>query len=480
MSTDLFKRAYKFYEKGNLRKAEDCCRKAIANDGNDYEAYNLLGVMAIEAKKFGDAHAYLQKAVGINNNYAEGYNNLGVVCQNSASFEEAKFYFNKAVSIKPNYCEALYSVGMLYYKEKKYDVALNIYKKIIEFNPNYAAVYNEIGNLLSNMGYLDQSLEYYRKSYTIDHNMNEAKVNFSSIIVYTHGVYIWEEYLTKFIQSIKYTTSKEVGLLSSMSIIKWISNETSECENFLSEVNRFINNVNMPNYTSIFAYNVFLESLITWRKENTQQFLYDKECSGGVYFLGESHALTCVNQIINIKDNYYKCQVGFIQGCKVWHLVKDGTNKYKVAFVRELSLLSAGDLLVLTIGEIDCRVDMGIFNRYIVNRIDWKQQVDKLIEEYFRKIIKPIQLKKIEPLVWGIPAPSLSEVNKLEYGYKSEYLDFIKYYNHILKRYCVNFNVKFIDNYAATSEKGISVEGVKLDSFHLRPDIFLENIRILF
>ena len=91
---------------GNLDKAIQAYKKAIAIKPDYAEAFNNLGTALKDQGKLDEAFENYNKALTIKDDYFEAYNNLGLTLLEKGQLEKAMKAFNKALTIKPDYVEA--------------------------------------------------------------------------------------------------------------------------------------------------------------------------------------------------------------------------------------------------------------------------------------------------------------------------------------------------------------------------------------
>lgn len=97
---------------GDLERASEAYRKAIALDPNAVTARNNLGVVYSAQKRYGDAAAVLEQAVRLKPDYAEARANLASVWINLARYQDAAAMCREAIRIRSGCAEAHYQLGV--------------------------------------------------------------------------------------------------------------------------------------------------------------------------------------------------------------------------------------------------------------------------------------------------------------------------------------------------------------------------------
>lgn len=476
---DLFQRALGFYTRQKIDNAVRCCHKSISENPNHFESYNLLGVIAKEQGKNGDALNLFKKAIGINGNYAEGYNNLGVVYNVNEMRKEAILCFQKAVAISPSYAHALYNLACSLEKDGQIEAAIAYFKQTVKFAPGYSKAYNNLGNIYYNhKGDLDAAAANYLTASSCKNISEPGKlyINLASVLLYKEGVAKWRETLLSTLTQPGLSAAEKADLKNSIIIANWLSGYGACDRAAIEEVKQLAEPFpDYPNFKDINSYNGFLRELFLWYENNPEQVIATGK---KLYFIGDSHSLTLANKNITIGKELYKCDVGFIKGCKIWDLVKDGDNKFKYAFEREINSLPDGAKLVLSIGEIDCRYDVGLFMRHKKYETDLHTETNFLLDGYFAKLNEIKKRKNITIILSGIPAPHSDMVNKkIHHSHKDKFVGFIRYFNEQLRLRTKKSNITLADNYLLTANiGGVADNSNHLDWYHIKPDIFRQAI----
>ena len=108
----------------------------------------------------------------------------------------------------------------------------------------------------------------------------------------------------------------------------------------------------------------------------------------------------------------YFCESRLIKGCMQWHFGNSSKNQYKNQFANILSALPRASKVLLTIGEIDCRLDNGIIkhkNKFPEKLIE--EIIATTVENYLTYIIKNICSLRLVFFIQGAPCPSIDAAN---------------------------------------------------------------------
>jgi hypothetical protein len=139
-----------------------------------------------------------------------------------------------------------------------------------------------------------------------------------------------------------------------------------------------------------------------------------------------------------------------------------------------LADLPANSPILLTIGEIDCRLDEGIWSTAKKHNVNYQTLIEKTVTGYLdwlEETLKKIGQQQI--IIQGIPAPNYHKELEMSDENVPEFLAMIKKVNQQLKFYTLQKGWLFLDVYAATvTENGKSHGQWHLDSHHLNPSFY--------
>ena len=194
-----------------------------------------------------------------------------------------------------------------------------------------------------------------------------------------------------------------------------------------------------------------------------------------LFVIGESHSLAMHYLHIHWSGTDYFCESRLIKGCMQWHLGNSSKNQYKNQFENILSALPRASKVLLTIGEIDCRLDNGIIkhkNKFPEKLIE--EIIASTVENYLTYIIKNNSSCRHDIFIQGVPCPSIDAAN---YSNKEiqQLIEVIKKFNYELKEKSKNKGFGFLDVHKLTDRgDGFSNTIWHIDNRHLSPGGMLE------
>jgi len=204
MEQDPLLRAIEHHRAGRLAEAEAIYREILAENPQDADALNLLGVIARQRGNlpaaidlisqavrlrpdFADAHGNLasvlkdagqpdaaadlyRRTIQLNPNYAKAHHGLGDVLAGNGQLDEAIDSYRRAVQIKPDFIDAHYGLAYALLRNGDTAAAVDSYRRVIQLNPGDADAHNNLGIALKTLGRIAEAIESYRESLRLKPN----------------------------------------------------------------------------------------------------------------------------------------------------------------------------------------------------------------------------------------------------------------------------------------------------------------------
>ena len=221
-------------------------------------------------------------------------------------------------------------------------------------------------------------------------------------------------------------------------------------------------------------YSGYLSKILDWHNKslNKKHNHNDKK----LYVVGESHSLVSHSLFVKFSNVDFRCEAKLIMGCKQWHLGNPNKNQYKRKFEIIFDDIPKESRVLLTIGEIDCRVNDGILRhkkKKSLNNV--YPLINSTIENYFNYICKINYKYKHNIIIQGVPCPNIREDN-ISKKEKSELIELIRSFNSILKTKAKENKFGFLDVGKLTDRgDGYSNRIWHIDEIHLSPEGMLQS-----
>ena len=495
---------------GELQNAVLSFQEIVKIKPDFAEGYNNLGIVLVDIGKTTEAIESYQKAIKIKPDYAEAYYSLGIVQKDTGQIEEAIKSYEKAITIKPDYAEAYNNLGTAQYNIMKIEEATKSYKKAIAINPYYAEAYNNLGNSLHSINKIEEALKYYAQAIKIRPDYAEGHKNLGIVLkdagqiekaiksyqkaikIKPHNINLISELIPMLVQFNRTNDLEQIGEIKNCIMCKiyllidsFINKSFPKTKSLINELMNDINEdyfslLEEKNKKFIEGYLAFISKLNPIALKQSNLLSVDTE-ENTIYHIGESHSLSFAHQRITLENKNYTIKPLIIFGTKAWHLHnKTKLNSYKAYFNNHINSLKVGSQLILSFGEIDCRLNEGIIEYYFKMRLDLNDIIYQTVNgyiEYSESILSKLQIKRI---YMGIAAPVINDLNSIDKVRTSLRIRVIELFNKALIKITTDRQLNFIDVYKLTvNNEGFSNLKYMCDDVHLDPSS-LKDLKLNF
>ena len=141
--------------------------RTIEVTGNNYVAYNNLGISLAEKGRLAEAIHYYSKGLTVKPKYVKLHNNLGDALLRQGKIEAAMDHFKIALNIKPDDAKAHFNMGKALSALGKLAEAIYHFKAVLLIYPHDSTTHNNLGNTLQKQGQLDEAIHHYRQAIRI-------------------------------------------------------------------------------------------------------------------------------------------------------------------------------------------------------------------------------------------------------------------------------------------------------------------------
>ena len=142
----LLQSALTKHRQGDLAGAAPLYRQILAQDPQNADAYQLLGVLAQQLGKLELARELLEQAVALQPQHAPALTNLSLLLRQQGAMDEALRRAQAAVTVDPTYADAHSALGGLLAARRDYTGALRHLRRALVWQPENAALLNDIAN----------------------------------------------------------------------------------------------------------------------------------------------------------------------------------------------------------------------------------------------------------------------------------------------------------------------------------------------
>lgn len=171
------KQARSLYQRGQLGPAQTLCEAILKGEPRNFEALNLLGIIAAQTGNLEGAVILFRKAIDANPSFAAAYCNRGLAMYELGALDAALTDYAQAIAHNPGYAEAYFNRGNALMDEQRLDAALASYDQAIAIRPDYAEAHSNRGVVLNHLRQCDAALQSYDRAIAIKPDSIHARRN---------------------------------------------------------------------------------------------------------------------------------------------------------------------------------------------------------------------------------------------------------------------------------------------------------------
>ncbi|HIV71380.1 MAG TPA: tetratricopeptide repeat protein [Candidatus Aquabacterium excrementipullorum] len=173
----LIDQAVAALDQGHTQQARAGLERALALDARQFDAWHLLGVIALQARDFARAIELIEQANAIDPDVAMAHVNLGVASMESGLHEKAEQAFLRAVTLDPQEPGAFLGHGAALMALKRWEGAADSLGKALEQQPGNAEAQFNRGNAFLELKRFEAAVDSYDKVLAVHANHVGALIN---------------------------------------------------------------------------------------------------------------------------------------------------------------------------------------------------------------------------------------------------------------------------------------------------------------
>jgi len=160
-SDDARREGNRLLAAGDATRAEQCYRRAVAEDPASAAAHVALGFALLGRGELDEAKEALARAAALAPDDADSHFLLGGIARRRFAADEAVACFRRALRAKPDFPEAQLELGVTLRSQRKLDEALACFDAALALQPNNAAAQLNKALVLLMRGKFDQGLPLF-------------------------------------------------------------------------------------------------------------------------------------------------------------------------------------------------------------------------------------------------------------------------------------------------------------------------------
>jgi tetratricopeptide (TPR) repeat protein len=170
-------RAIDAHRAGNLDEAGRLYRRVLTQDGRNFDALHMLGVLEAQRGNFAAAEQQLRAALQIDGKFPPCIHNYANTLVRLKRYDEALIYYDKAVALAPHHPPLHSDRGNLLSELGRLPEALASYDAALKLAPTYAEAHCNRGSVLHRLNRHLEAIASFDQALQIDPNHVTAHLN---------------------------------------------------------------------------------------------------------------------------------------------------------------------------------------------------------------------------------------------------------------------------------------------------------------
>ncbi len=468
---------------GALQEALDLLTLAASIKPANTIIHASLGNVLMDLERHADAIVSYDRFLSATPDFAEVLNNKANALSALGREAEAMSCYEHVLRQQPDFSDAHFNRGNLYMDMRQYAQALADYEHVLRSHPGHFQSWNNRGNALLKLERLPEARQSYQQGLSIAPDNPELHACLAHAYKITGQLNEAVQHYAKVLELTTAGFPRQNAALQ-LAILHYVFGTQANVDALLQVAKDMLGNALIKDKGSL-IYCAFMLKIQLWWQIYRQQ-APNPQAQGTLYVIGESHILSAHNLPVTYQGQHLQCKGLWIEGCTQWQIGKVETNHYQQLMQHYLQALPVASSVLITIGEIDCRIDSGILkaskksantgttDAHNAPNISPAQRVQDVIVAFLDFIVAHARPRQLKLIISGVPAYLINE-NGYTADQLQEFGQFLTLFNTSLKQQVAERGLDFLDVFTLTDGGGgKSNQQWHIDEHHLRPDGIIE------
>jgi Flp pilus assembly protein TadD/quercetin dioxygenase-like cupin family protein len=178
MLGSIIAQANQLHRSGDLRKAEALYRQVLHFDEDHVIANNLLGLLCIQSRRFGEALTHIERALKIAPDDAQAHANLGVALKEVGRPEDAARHLEESLRLAPNVPRVLNNLGSIYFLLGRAAAAIKCFQDSLVVQPGSLEAHFNLGSALLQLQRYEEAVAHLEQCVRLRPDFEEGRNRF--------------------------------------------------------------------------------------------------------------------------------------------------------------------------------------------------------------------------------------------------------------------------------------------------------------
>jgi tetratricopeptide (TPR) repeat protein len=152
-----------YHQAGRVAEAEGIYRQVLAVVPGHGGAWMLMGVAALQQKRFAEAIEWIGRSIAVGPTGA-AYSNLGEAYRECGRLDEAVQAYREAIRLEPGMGVGYSNLGLALQKLRRFEEAEGVLRKAVELDPGSGAGWQNFCNVLGDVGKTSEAVVAGRRA----------------------------------------------------------------------------------------------------------------------------------------------------------------------------------------------------------------------------------------------------------------------------------------------------------------------------
>lgn len=176
------RRALALHQSGATAEARAIYEGILRRDPDDFDALNLIGLLALESGACEEALSRFERAVAVRPDIVSGHRNVALAYQRLKQPETALRWVDQALLLKPEDAESLAIRGSALKRLDRPQDAVDSYRRALACDPGHADAHNDLGCLFHELRRFEQALDSFDQAISVKPDHAGAHANRGQVL----------------------------------------------------------------------------------------------------------------------------------------------------------------------------------------------------------------------------------------------------------------------------------------------------------